>query len=173
MPEHQNFNSTKGISIIELLIVIVIIGVGIAALLSFGTFTLRTALLHKQTLQASFLVKEAVESLRNYRDNTGWDDDDPADQYDGLGTVPTAVPLHLELSLDSPPRWQLLSGAETIGIFERKVILEPVERDLSDNIVEAGGVLDSQTKKATVRVLWTERNLARQIETITYFTNWR
>ena len=47
MPEHQNFNSTKGISIIELLIVIVIIGVGIAALLSFGLGHLEHVLLRR------------------------------------------------------------------------------------------------------------------------------
>ncbi|MDP2641197.1 MAG: prepilin-type N-terminal cleavage/methylation domain-containing protein [Candidatus Yanofskybacteria bacterium] len=172
MLEHRNSNNNKGISIVELLIAIVVIGVGIAALLSFGTFSLRTTSLQKQTVQASFLVKDVVEALKNYRDNTLWDDDDPGDQYDGLGVAPTAVPLHLELSSDTPLRWQLLLGPETSGIFTKDVVLELVERDISDNIVESGA-LDLQTKKATVTVSWTERGATQQIETTTYLTNWR
>jgi len=171
MLKHQKYS--RGISIIELLVVIVIIGVAVVALLGFGTFSLRTASLLKQTTQASFLVQDYVEALKNYRDNTGWDDDDPGDNYDGLGQVTTGIPLHLKLSGDTPPRWQLLLGQETRGIFTGEIVVEPVERDGSDNIVESGGTVDPQTKKVTVTVSWEERGGTRELETETYLTNWR
>lgn len=174
-PLHQNsvWCGGRGVSIIELLVVIMIIGVAVAVLLSFGTFSVRTASLLKQTTQASFLVQESVEALKNYRDNTGWTDDDASNKYDGLGVIATGVALHLELSGDTPERWQLLLGKETQGIFTRDVRIDPVERDGLDNIVESGGTLDSETKKATVTVSWEERGGTRQLETITYLTNWR
>lgn len=150
-----------------------IIGVAVSALISFGTFTLRTASLLKQTTQASFFVQDAMEALKNYRDNTGWNDDDPGDQYDGLGQVATGVLLHLKLSGGTPLRWQLLLGQETLGIFTRNIVMEGVERDTADNIVESGGTFDSQTKKATVTVFWEERGSTREIEIITYLTNLR
>ena len=171
MQEYRNYN--RGISIIELLVVIVIIGVAISALLSFATFSLRTASLLKQTTQASFFVQDALEALKNYRDNTGWNDDDPGDQYDGLGVVSTGVSLRVKLSGDTPLRWQLLLGQETLGIFTRDIVMEPVERDGSDNIVDSGGVLDLETKKVTVTVSWEERGGTRELEIITYLTNLR
>ena len=164
---------SRGISIIELLVAIVIIGVAVSALISFATFSLRTASLLKQTTQASFFVQEGLEALKNYRDNTGWNDDDPLNNYDGLGVVPTGASLRFELSGDTPQRWQLLSGTETLGIFTRDIVLEPVERDTQDNIVVSGGTLDLGTKKVTVTVFWEERGGTRELEVITYLTNWR
>ena len=171
MQKSQKYS--KGISIIELLVAIVIIGVAVSALISFATFSLRTASLLKQTTQASFFVQEGLEALKNYRDNTGWNDDDPLNNYDGLGVVPTGASLRFELSGDTPARWQLLSGTETLGIFTRDIVLEPVERDTQDNIVVSGGTLDLGTKKVTVTVFWEERGGTRELEVITYLTNWR
>jgi len=171
MLKHQNYS--RGIFIIELLVVILILGVGIAAALSFGVFSLRIASLQKQTTEASFLVQDALEGIKNYRDNTGWNDNDPQDEYDGLGTVATAVAMHLKLSGGTPPRWQFLLGQETIGIFTREVVVNQVQRDGSDNIVESGGTLDTDTKKITVKVTWQGFGTTRELETITYLGNWR
>lgn len=172
MRERRTFNN-KGVSIVELMVVVLIIGVALGALLTFGTFSLRTASLLERTAQASLLVQDAMEAVKNYRDNTEWDENDPADEYDGLGLVATASPLHLALSEDVPPRWRLLSGAETLGIFTRQVVVEPVERDAQDDIVESGGALDPATRKVTVTVSWEERGAPRELEAITYVTNWR
>ena len=171
MLQHQKYS--RGISIIEILVAIAIIGVAVSALISFATFSLRTASLLKQTTQASFLVQEGLEALKNYRDNTAWNDDDPQDEYDGLGVVPTETSLRFALSGDVPSRWQFLSGTEVLGIFTRDIVIEFVERDLQDDIVESGGVLDFGTKKATVTVSWEERGGTRELEVVTYITNWR
>jgi len=173
MPQHHPYYNNKGISIIELLVVILILGMGISATLSFGVFSLRIASLQKQTIEASFLVQDTLEGLKNYRDNTGWNDDDPANQYDGLGRVLMGVSFHLELSGDTPLRWQFLLGQETIGIYTRDIIVDQVERDDADDIVESGGALDDDTKKITVKVTWQEGGTARELKTITYLANWR
>ena len=172
MLEYRKHNS-KGVSIIELMVVVLILGLALGALLAFGSFSLRTASILKQTTQASFMVQDALEALKNYRDNTGWDDNDPADEYDGLGVVSTGTALHPALSFTTPPRWQLLSGSETLGIFTREIIVEPVARDGSDNIVESGGTLDSETRKVTITVSWEERGSVHEIEATSYLTNWR
>ena len=125
MLKHHSYS--KGISIVELLVAIMIIGMTIAALISFSTFSLRIASLFEQTTQASFLAQDYMEALKNYRDNTGWNDDDPGDQYDGLGRVASEVSLHLELSGDTPPRWQLLLNQENLGIFTRVFLIESLE----------------------------------------------
>jgi type II secretory pathway pseudopilin PulG len=173
MHKRQNFNNNKGISIVELLVAAAIVGAVIASLITFGSFSVRTASLAKQTTQASFLAQDAMEALKNYRDNTGWNTNDPEDQYDGLGVLLTGVPFHPNLSGDVSARWQMLSGQETIGIFQRSVMFEGVFRDGADNIVESGGTLDSQTKKATVMISWMERGNNREFKLVSYLANWK
>jgi len=62
----------------------------------------------------------------------------------------------------------LIQGEEDVNSFTRKVVFENTFRDATDNIVETGGINDPNTKKATVTVSWQEK----QLEIITYFTNW-
>ena len=115
----------------------------------------------------------ALEALKNARDGTTWNVDDPQNQYDGLGKAQTGVPYHLGLSLDVPPRWQLLLGAETIGIFTRAILFENVQRDAESAIVSAGGIDDPNTKKVTVTVSWTAKTKAQEVTIVSYLTNWR
>src|SRR3989338_9353471 len=142
--------SNKGISIVELLVGASILAMSLSAMLGFLSFALSAASFFKQQTQATALAEGALESLKNFRDGTAWNVDDPQDQYDGLGKAQTGVPYHLGLSQDVPPRWQLLLGPETVGIFARSVVLENVQRDVNSNIVSAGGIEDPGTKKVTV-----------------------
>lgn len=163
----------KGISIIELLVASGILTLSLSALLGFLTFTLTTSSFFKQQAEATALAEEALEAMRNFRDGTAWNFDDPQNQYDGLGQAQTGVAYHVALSGDTPPRWQLLLGQETLGIFTRSVTFENVLRDVNGNVVSAGGVQDPDTKRVIVMVLWTERSRPHQIDMVTYLTNWR
>jgi len=165
--------SGRGISIVELLVGAGILTLSLSALLGFLAFTLTTSSFLKQQTEATALAQEALEAVRNFRDGTGWNDDDLQNQYDGLGKAQTGVAYHLGLSLDVPPRWQLLLGAETIGMFARTIVLENVQRDVNDNIVDSGGVQDPDTKKVTARVLWTAKTKAHEVVVVSYLTNWR
>ena len=94
----KNKKSQKGISIIEILIVIAIIGTALGSILSLTTLALRASISIKEKTQANNLAQATMEAVRNFRDGTEWDDNDPEDKYDGLGVVSTGVVYHPEKS---------------------------------------------------------------------------
>ena len=165
--------SNKGISIIELLLGAGILTMSLSALLGFLVFALSTASLVKQQTQALTLAEGALETLRNFRDGTAWNVDDPQNQYDGLGKAQLGVPYRMGLSLDVPARWQLLLGAETTGIFSKTIVLENVQRDVESAIVAGGGIDDPNTKKVTVTVSWQAKTKPQEVAIVIYLTNWR
>jgi prepilin-type N-terminal cleavage/methylation domain-containing protein len=154
----------KGFSIIEIIIVIAIVVVGFINLLGVAVFSLKISAIIKQTSQADSLTKEAIEAIRAFRDGADWDSN-------GLGVLNTGSsnPYHPES--DIGPAWKLTSGAETIGIFTRKVVFEKVSRDGSGNIEAVYNIInnDPDTRKITATVSWS----GRKVEIITYFTNWK
>ena len=157
----MNLNgNNKGVSIVEILVVIVIINVTLVALLGLAAFSLKTSTLIKETNQADFLVQEAMEAVRNFRDGTDWN-------TDGLRNLSPGI-YHLEKSSDVPPKWQLVSGEETVNGFTREIEIEDVYRDGNDNIAESGDP-DSETKKVTVTIFWKDK----EVKIATYLTNWR
>jgi type II secretory pathway pseudopilin PulG len=159
----------KGISIIEIIVVTFVISVALAALLGSIAFYLKTSIFIEEATKANFLAQEAMEALRNFRDAIAWTNDDPANQYDGFGVVAVDTAYYLSKSNDVPPKWMLLRGSETIGIFTREIYFENVQRDTNKDIVASGGTNDPNTKKVTVRVMWKNQ----EINLVTYFTNWR
>ena len=162
----------NGLSIIEILIAITIIAVALVSILSLATFSLRVAILNKETTLAKNLAEETLEQIRNFRDGIVWDNDDPENKYDGLGVVATGIAYYPKKSTDAPPKWQLIQGEETVNGFTRKAVFENVQRDGNDNIVDSGGTPDPDTKKVTVAVSWVEREKTHQVEIVTYLTNW-
>lgn len=157
---------------VEIMVAVSILSVALAGILALASFSFVSTDLAAQTLRASSLAEGATEALRNYRDGIAWDDDDGANEYDGLGVVSVGVQYYPEISGDAIPRWKFVAGAETIGIFERSVVFENVERDAADTITESGGTVDLNTKKATVTVSWEERGRAHSVVLVSYFTNW-
>lgn len=151
----------KGISIIEILIVIAIIVIALIGLLGLITFSLKISTLIKETTQANNLARETLEVVRNFRDGTDWN-------TDGLNTLIAGDSYYLQKSTDIPPKWQVVPGEEIIGGFTRKVVFNNVQRDGNDNIVEAGDI-DLNTRKVVATVFWKDK----EIEIITYLTNWR
>ncbi|MBI4101712.1 MAG: hypothetical protein HY443_01985 [Candidatus Nealsonbacteria bacterium] len=155
----------KGVSIIEILVAIVVIVVALTGLLGLASFSLRASGLIEQTTQANSLAQESLEALRNFRDGTYWD-------TDGLGPLSAGIDYHLQKT-GSPLEWQIIQGSEVVGIFTRKIVLNNVLRDASDNIVQSGGVNDPKTKKITATVSWQERGKNHQVELVAYLTAWK
>ena len=156
------WKDNKGISVVEILVIIAIIGIAFASLLGLATFSLKASTSIKETTQAKNLVEETIEAVRNFRDGTNWD-------TDGLGTLTAGVAYYPQKTADIPPQWQLIQGEEQIDSFTRKVIFTNVQRDGNDNIVETGGTNDPDTKKVTVTVSWENK----KVEIVTYLTNWK
>ncbi|MCK4473733.1 hypothetical protein KAU40_00475 [Candidatus Parcubacteria bacterium] len=159
-------HNKKGIAVIEILIIIVIITTALTALLGLVAFSLRASVLIKETTQAKNIAEGIIEQTRNFRDGTIWD-------TDGLGVLSTGIIYHIEKTTDALPKWQIVAGEETIDGFTRKVIFGEVQRDGDDNIVETEGTIDSDTKKITAAVSWQTKGKTRQIEIITFLTNWK
>ena len=164
MSQNQ-FGNKKGISIIEILVVIAIIITALRSLLGLASFSLGVSTLIKQTNQANNLSQEVMEAVRNFRDGTSWD-------IDGLGKLATSTDYYPQAT-GSPSKWQLVQGTENIDGFTRKVVFEDVMRDSNSNIVESGGTNDPNTKKVTVTVSWEERGRDHKLEIFTYLTNWK
>ncbi len=161
----RSWNTTnRGITVVEILVVIVIVLVGMGGILGLVTFSLQVADVTSQTTEAALLSQATLESVRNFRDNTGWD-------TDGLGTLTVGTDYHPEKT-GSPAQWDMLAGTETMGMFTRRIVFSDVYRDANDNIATSG-TLDPDTKGAVVRVSWQERGRTHQVQTTTYLTNWR
>lgn len=161
----NSLGNKKGISIIEILVVVAIIAIAFSSLLGLASFSLGVSTLIKQTNQANNLSQEVMEAVRNFRDGTSWD-------TDGLGKLTTSIDYYPQAT-SSPSKWQLVQGTENIDGFTRKVVFEDVMRDSNDKIVESGGDFDLNTKKVIVTVSWEERGREHKVEIINYLTNWK
>lgn len=162
-------NNKKGISIVEILVIIAIIGIALVSLLGVATFSLKVSTLIKETTQANSLAQETIEAVRNFRDGTNWN-------TDGLGTLITEISYYPKVDTTTvPSKWTIIQGEETIDGYTRKVVFESVSRDANDNIVETGGTNDPDTKKVTVTVSWTppSHHPEKKVEIVTYLTNWK
>ena len=153
----------KGISVIEILIVIGILGITLTSLLGLASFSLGGVGLLRNVTQANAIAQETMEAARNFRDQTSWNSN-------GIGTLTIDSPYHPEITVDSV--WTLAAGEQVSGIFTRKVVFGRVYRDLSGNIFSSGAE-DPDTRKISVTVSWQERGGTRQIELVTYLTNWK
>ena len=158
-------NKQKGVSLVELLVVMALIITAIISLFAVFSFAIRTQAEKKAVYQAGFLAKEAMEVVRSIRDNTDW-------SVDGLGVLVMGSQYHLEQQ-GAPAQWALLPNSQVIGDFTREIVFNNARRDGADNIIESGGVVDSDTKKATVTVSWTQRGDANQVSIVGFFTNWQ
>jgi len=170
-------NPRQGVSVIELLVVAAIIITAFVGISGLIGFSIRISTFQEQTAQAAALAQETMEAVRNFRDGIDWDNDDASNLYDGLGLRTAGAPYHPMKSSDVPPKWQLVSGADTVNGFTRKVVFDNVLRNVAtDDITTATSgstYTDLDTKKATVTVSWTAWGSNHQVAVPAYFTNWK
>ena len=158
----------KGISIIEILIVVAVIGIAFLAISSLTAVSLKASILVKETSQATFLAQEAIEAVISFRGETDWD-------ANGIGILNIGDPYPYYPQLDElviPPKWSLLEGQEAIGIFNRKIVFENVSRDPATGNIENTynpSHNDADTKKVTATVSWGNK----KVELFNYLTNWK
>ncbi len=164
MSASRYFNS-KGISIIEILISYTLLSIALASILWFVSFSLRQSSIIKESVQATSLAREAMEAVRNFRDNTPW--------ANGVGSLQLDVAYHPQKSVGSPAQWEMVQGIETLNGFSRSVAVSQVLREDNSNIVPSGGISDQNTRKVTVTVSFTERGKTHQVQLVSYLTNWK
>ncbi len=169
----QAFNKNRGVSVIEILVVVAIIGVTLSSILGASVLSLRQVGDTDLEARSQALTKETLEAVMNYRDGNGWNTDDPFDLYDGLGVVALNTAYYPNMSSDTPAKWQLLQGTGQVEGFTRTVEFQSVSRDSNSNIVQAGGTVDPNTKKVLAVVSWQDRGSVRQVTLEMYLTNWK
>ncbi|MEK7510562.1 MAG: type II secretion system protein [Patescibacteria group bacterium] len=162
-----------GLTIIELLVAIGIIGIAFVAVWGLLSSSLGISALQKQTFNATAIAQETMEALRNFRDGVAWNNDDAADILDGLGIRVAGNYYHpVKTGSGSPLQWGLIPGQETINGFTRGILFSNVFRDGNDNI-SISGTADPDTKKAEIVVSWNHRGQTYQVRLVTYLTNWK
>lgn len=160
-----NYLRTKnksGFGLVEILVAITIIGLSLSALAGLGNFALKIQNRLKKNMTASYLAAEAIEATRAIKDED-WA------LVSGLGIGSLFHPDQI----GSPVKWSLSSGSEVINGFTRQIVFANVYRDSNDDIVDAAATLDTNTKKITATVSWSDQGQSQQVLLSTYIVNWQ
>ncbi|MBI2050165.1 MAG: hypothetical protein HYT35_01770 [Candidatus Staskawiczbacteria bacterium] len=156
----------NGFITLDILVAVVIINVAFLTLLGISAMSLNFSSSIAKTIQADALIKEEIEAIRSFRDGTDW-------SLDGLGAVNKGSSYHAFLDTSSnSAKWNLVSGAETVGIFTRSVVFDDVSRDPSTKNIEDNynpSHNDSDTVKITATVSWQDKTS----EVAAFLTNWQ
>jgi type II secretory pathway pseudopilin PulG len=150
---------SKGIGLLEILIVVAIIGVGFLAIISFLIFSRGITFQVARSTEATSLAEEGVEAVRNLRDE-GWDSN-IKDLVSGMDYYPVVNADKWILSTTDPGPIE--------NIYTRTVVIEAVSRDANDDV--GAGIDDPSTKKVTATVSWTEAGRNKEVVLTTYITN--
>ena len=156
------WKNNNGFTIVEIIVVIAVIIAAFSAILGFFVFENKVSERGQLRLKAVLLAEEGMEAVHNFRDNTAW-------ASNGIGTLLTGVDYH---PASSSAGWNIISGSEAINGFTRKINFYKVYRDANSNI-SASGTEDSDTRKVTVVVGWSDRLGITDESLVTYITNWR
>lgn len=152
--ELSNQISKTGSILVELLMALALLALILPAIID-GLITSRQGLPQQEQQQnALVLLKETSESLRVIREKS----------WSGISVNGTYYP---QIDGDT---WVLANGVQTVGDFNRRVIISDVYRDSDGNISQTGNI-DPSIKKATIIVNWTQPKTS-SIETISYFSRY-
>ena len=163
--ENKRKIKKQGFTIVEIIIVIVVVVSVFGTILSFFTLDIRNNERNRNKLQAVLFAKEAMEAVRNFRDNTDW-------SVNGIGTLTAGADYHPVIASSG---WGIVSGVESSEIFTRTVVFNNISRDANDNIeiIYNPANTDTNTKSVTVTVNWADRYGETSESLKTYLTNWR
>ncbi|MBX4181332.1 prepilin-type N-terminal cleavage/methylation domain-containing protein [Candidatus Parcubacteria bacterium] len=151
--------SSKGITLVEVLIASAIISVFIVALLSVHTLYLRSALKNSSSIQASYLIEEGIEAARFLRDSA----------WVNISSLTPGTDYGMAFYNGT---WQASTTALYVDSFLRTVTVSAVSRDsTSRDIVTSGGVNDPNTRKITSSVSWVSNGATTTRSISTYLTN--
>lgn len=158
--------NTKGIGLVEILIVTAVLGVGFLAVISFLIYSRGVTFQVARTTEATTIAEEGIEAVRSMRD------EDWGNNIVPLISGNTYYPVVSGVNPDD--KWTLTTAPQPLidNLYTRTVVVENVGRDGSDDIdPSGGGNPDSNTKKVTVTVTWTENGRNKQVQLVAYITN--
>jgi type II secretory pathway pseudopilin PulG len=134
-------NKKKGMSLVEVIVSATIVTLILSGLIAAYNLYFKTALANLRHVQAVFLAEEGAEALRFLRDAS----------WSNLSSLTVNNTYYV---IFQNGNWQITTNNIFVdGIFERKFVLNNVNRDGTDDIVPTG-TLDPNTKKVTVSISW-------------------
>lgn len=156
--KEQKIYSKQGFSLVEVVVSAAIMLVCVLALLTIHNLYLKNALDNTYSAKAAYLAEEGLEAMRYLRD----------DSWSGnISSLSDNFPYGVSLVGGV---WK--TGSTTaVDVFDRTITLGPVYRDVSGDIVSAGGSLASTTRLVTSSVSWSNRGATSTITLSTYLTN--
>src|SRR4030067_3389840 len=137
---------SKGVGLVEILIVLAVVGVGFLAIISFLIFSRGVTFQVARSTEATALAEEAIEAVRGMRDE-GW--------IANIAPLTSGATYYPVVTAD---KWTLstTNPGPISNLYTRTVVVEDVGRDGNDNIVASGGTAGPNTKKVTATVTWAE-----------------
>lgn len=150
----QHLSSSKGQSLVELIIAIGLSSLLLPPLLTSMSATREGRAQQNQRLEATSLHRQAYEAVRSGRER----------DWNIIATNGTFHP-----SVSDTFFWDLLPGSEQINGFTRAVTISDAYRDSSGNIVSSGGTIDPSTKKIITSVSW-NTPLLSSVDSTVYLT---
>ena len=146
----------QGLSIIEIILAMAIFVIIISTSAAVIIHSFSANRLAVEESEAALLASEGIEAIRSIKNQ------DFTNLISGTYDVTSSQGF-----------WQLGPTPTPGGKYTRTITIADVYRDLSGEIVEVGGALDEETKKATSLVSWLFSPLRQNmIEMVTYFANW-
>ncbi|MBU6430928.1 MAG: hypothetical protein KGJ58_00875 [Patescibacteria group bacterium] len=151
--------SPKGFGLIEIIVGSAILTISLIAISTYFQKSLQLSQDSAKMTQASFLLEEGIEIAKFFRDAS----------WLNISGLTAGAPYYLQFD---GTKWATTSSNVFVdNVFERKLVIDNVSRDGSDEIVSSGGTNDPNTKKATVSVSWFEKNGTTTKSISTYLTN--
>lgn len=154
---------SRGIGLVEILIVTAVLGVGLLAVISFLIYSRGVTFQVARTTEATTLAEEGIEAVRVMRDES-WNTN--------IATLDAATPATYYPVISSD-KWTLTTTdpGPINNLYTRTIVVEQVGRDGADEILSSGGTIDPNTKKVTSTVTWTENGRNKQVQLVAYITN--
>lgn len=138
----MNMSNCRGITVVEALVGISILGVILVAISLTQTQFFAASGTVLNTVQATYLAEEGQELIRYLRD----------EDWNQLTALTNGTDYYFEVTgsdIDATTTPEVING-----VFTRKFTLSALERDANDDFVESGGVSDTGGRVVTVTVSW-------------------
>ena len=150
----------KGISVIEIVIVVFVATVLLFSIAQVAGISFRISTEKKLELRAGYYAQEGIEALHAMRDES-W--------ATRIGTLTASTTYYV---VPTPSAWTLSASNPGVldGIFTRTAVTQNVSRDANDDIASSG-TNDPDTKKFTVTVTWGTQTGVHALAVDAYLTN--
>jgi len=155
----NNSKARRGVSLIE-----VLVAVGIASSFLVATVAGLVTLIEvgnedTEYIKGVYLLEEAGEIARFIRD----------DSWSTFASYTSGTTYYAENESDG---WSLTTTPVYTDGMVRTIVFSDVERDIGDDIVASGGVVDPMTRRITSSVTWSADGVSSTtISAVTYLGN--